>query len=145
MTHEPVRVFIDGGSRGNPGEAGCGVILRFGDGCVEEHMVYLGPATNNVAEYAALLAALERAVALGVQSVEVHSDSELLVKQMTGVYRVKAAHLRRLWLRAQELSRRFARFRIAHIPRAANAAADRLANQAMDGRTSTLSSPQGLG
>lgn len=143
MTAETVQVFIDGGARGNPGEAGCGIVLRFGDGRVEEHMVYLGPATNNAAEYAALLAALERALALGVDAVDVRSDSELLVKQMTGSYRVRAAHLRRPWLRAQELSRRFAHFRIAHIPRTANANADRLANLAMDGRTSTLRTPRG--
>ncbi|MEW6338385.1 MAG: ribonuclease HI family protein [Acidobacteriota bacterium] len=144
MTEEPVVAFIDGGARGNPGEAGCGIVLRFSDGRVEEHTVYLGHATNNVAEYAALLAALERLLAGGARAVEVRSDSELLVKQMTGAYRVKAVHLQGPWLRAQELAREFSRFRIAHIPRAANAAADRLANQAMDGRTSTLSRPQGL-
>jgi len=135
--------WIDGGSRGNPGEAGCGLVLELGGGR-EEHHLFIGRTTNNVAEYAALLAALERAAALGVTALDVASDSELLVKQMTGAYRVKQPHLQKLWLAAQQLARGLARFRIRHVPRAANAAADALANLAMDRHSSTLPRPRAL-
>jgi len=136
--------WVDGGSRGNPGEAGCGFVLVLPDGRREEHAVYLGHTTNNVAEYAALVAALERAQTLGVKALEVRADSELLVRQMTGAYRVRAPHLQRLWLRASQLARSFRAFAITHVPRHDNAAADRLANQAMDTRTSTVPAPKGL-
>ena len=138
------QAWVDGGSRGNPGEAGCGIVVEL-DGVREEHHVYIGRATNNVAEYAGLLAALERALAAGATEITVHSDSELLVKQMTGAYRVKQPHLQRLWLAAQQLARSFKRFAARHVPRAANAAADALANVAMDERTSTLPRPKALG
>ncbi|MGD1149316.1 MAG: ribonuclease HI family protein [Thermoanaerobaculaceae bacterium] len=134
---------VDGGSRGNPGEAGCGIVLEL-RGRTEGHTLYLGTATNNVAEYAALLAALERAQVLGVDSLEVKSDSQLLVEQMNGRYKVKAAHLRLLWLRARMLAAGFRRFGIAHVPRDANRAADELANRAMNERISTLPRPDGL-
>lgn len=135
---------IDGGSRGNPGEAGCGFVLLLPDGRREEHAVYLGRATNNVAEYAALLAAMEQALRLGVEALEVRADSELLVRQMTGAYRVKAAHLQRLWLRASQLAREFRSFAITHVPRHDNAVADRLANQAMDTKSSSVPVPAGV-
>lgn len=135
---------VDGGSRGNPGEAGCGVVLTLSDGTREEHAVYLGRATNNVAEYAGLLVALERALALGVEELRVHADSELLVKQLRGEYRVKAPHLQPLFARARELSARLARCTIRHVRREANREADRLANQAMDTRESTLPVPVGV-
>lgn len=136
--------WIDGGSRGNPGPAGCGIVIELSDGGRETHTLFLGTTTNNVAEYAALLALLERAAALGVTRLEAHSDSELLVKQLNGEYRVKASHLQPLWLRAAELRRGFTRFAISHVPRAANAEADRLANRAMDERASTLPRPRGV-
>jgi ribonuclease HI len=135
--------WVDGGSRGNPGEAGCGIVLELGDDR-ELHYLYIGQATNNVAEYAGLLAALERAHAAGAGELQLHSDSELLVKQMTGAYRVKQPHLQRLWLAAQQLVRSFKRFAVIHVPRAANAEADRLANLAMDTKQSTLPRPKGL-
>ncbi len=134
---------IDGGSRGNPGEAGCGVVLELADRR-EEHCLYLGTATNNVAEYAALLAALERARALGVERLEVRSDSQLVVEQMKGAYKVKAAHLKPLWLQARTLAAGFRRFAIVHVAREANRAADALANRAMDERASTLPRPEGV-
>jgi ribonuclease HI len=137
------KAWVDGGSRGNPGEAGCGVVLDLA-GAREEHFLFLGRATNNVAEYAALLAALERTQAVGATEIEVYSDSELLVKQMTGAYRVKQPHLQRLWLAAQQLARSFQRFTIRHVPRVANSDADRLANRAMDEKSSTLPRPKGL-
>ena len=144
MTHRPgAAAAIDGGARGNPGEAGCGILLKVG-GRREEHTLYLGTATNNVAEYAALLAALERAYVLGVDILEVTSDSQLLVEQMNGGYKVKAANLKPLWLQARMLAAGFRRFTITHVPRAANRAADELANRAMDERSSTLPRPKGL-
>jgi ribonuclease HI len=138
------KAWVDGGSRGNPGAAGCGIVLDL-EGAREEHYLFLGRATNNVAEYAALLAALERANAVGVREIAVSSDSELLVKQMNGAYRVKQPHLQRLWLAAQQLARSFARFSIQHVRREANAVADGLANQAIDRKESTLPRPGGLG
>lgn len=134
---------VDGGSRGNPGEAGCGIVLEL-RGRQERHTVYLGTATNNVAEYAALLAALERARALGVESLDVRSDSQLVVEQMNGGYRVKAAHLKPLWLRARLLAGEFRRFAIRHVAREKNRAADELANRAIDERVSTLPRPEGV-
>ena len=134
---------VDGGSRGNPGEAGCGVVLEL-QGRTERHTLYLGTATNNVAEYVALLAALERARALGVAAIEVRSDSQLLVEQMNGGYKVKAAHLKPLWMRARMLAAGFRRFSIVHVTRDANRAADELANRAMDERASTLPRPEGV-
>lgn len=136
--------WIDGGSRGNPGPAGCGIVIELSDGRRETHTLFLDTTTNNVAEYAALLAMLERAAALGVTRLEARSDSELLVKQLNGEYRVKASHLQPLWLRAAELRRGFTRFAISHVRRAANAEADRLANRAMDERASTLPRPRGV-
>ncbi|MBZ5587361.1 MAG: ribonuclease HI family protein [Acidobacteriia bacterium] len=144
MTHRTAAAAaIDGGARGNPGEAGCGILLQVGRRR-EEHTLYLGTATNNVAEYAALLAALERAQALGVESLEVKSDSQLLVEQMNGGYKVKAAHLKPLWLRARTLAAGFRRFAISHVSRTGNRTADELANRAMDERVSTLPRPEGL-
>ena len=137
------RAAIDGGARGNPGEAGCGIDLDAG-GHREEHAIYLGRATNNVAEYAALLGALERAHALGLEELAVRSDSQLLVEQMNGGYRVKAHHLKPLWLRAHTLAAALRRFSIQHVPRESNHAADALANRAIDTRSSTLPRPEGV-
>jgi len=137
------RVAIDGGARGNPGEAGCGIVLEFG-GRREEHTIYLGITTNNVAEYAALLAALERAHLLGLEELAVRSDSQLLVEQMNGGYRVKAPHLKPLWLRARTLAAGLRRFAIAYVPRKRNRTADALANRAMEQQASTLPRPEGL-
>lgn len=136
--------WVDGGSRGNPGEAGVGVVLDLGDGQRERHTLYLGRATNNEAEYAALLAALERLAELGVAEVSVFSDSELLVFQMNGQYKVKANNLRPLWNAARQLAGSFRRFSMQHIPRLANREADGLANEAMNSRRSTLPMPRQL-
>lgn len=141
MPSSAAAAWIDGGSRGNPGEAGAGVVLNLGDGWEERHTLYVGQATNNEAEYAALLAALERLLAIGAAEVSVFSDSELLVRQMNGQYKVRAANLRPLWTAARRLARTFRRFSIQHVPRVANSVADGLANQAMDSRHSTLPVP----
>jgi ribonuclease HI len=137
------RAAIDGGARGNPGEAGCGVVLDVGRHR-EEHALYLGIATNNVAEYAALLAILERAHALGLEELVVRSDSQLLVEQLNGGYRVKAPHLKPLWMRARTLAAGLRRFSIVHVSREHNRRADALANRAIDTKTSTLPRPEGV-
>ena len=123
---------IDGGSRGNPGPAGYGVHITRDDGSVVELKEAIGVATNNVAEYTSLLAALRWAVAQGLHTLHIRADSELLVKQMTGVYRVKNPGLQPLFAEARTLVRQIGRVRFEHVRRALNADADRLANEALD-------------
>lgn len=130
---EPTILFIDGGSRGNPGPAGYGVAIKNAGGeTIDSLSEYLGIRTNNVAEYSGLLAALEYAIRHHLSFVRIFSDSELLVRQMTGRYRVKSPDLLPLFNRAQELAAQIPRFEIEHIRRESNAAADALANKAMD-------------
>jgi probable phosphoglycerate mutase len=123
---------IDGGSRGNPGPAGYGVRIEQADGTVIELKESLGIATNNVAEYNGLLAALRWAAEHGATPFHVRSDSELLVKQMKGVYRVKNPGLQPLFEEARDLARRVGRVTFEHVRREYNKDADRLANEAMD-------------
>ncbi len=123
---------IDGGSRGNPGPAGYGVRIEHADGTVVELKEPVGVATNNVAEYRGLLAALTWATRHGVDRLQVRSDSLLLVKQMRGEYRVKHAGLRPLWQEASDLVRRIRDVQFEHVRRELNKDADRLANEAMD-------------
>lgn len=126
--------YIDGGSRGNPGPAGFGVRIEDTQGAlVEEWHGSIGVATNNVAEYRGLLAALTWAVGHGVKSLEIRSDSQLLVRQMAGMYRVKNAGLVPLFTEARALAARIPRVRYTHVRREQNTEADRLANEAMDG------------
>lgn len=128
-----MQFFIDGGARGNPGPAGYGVRVADADGqTVDQISGFIGVATNNVAEYRGLLAALEYAAARGLDDITIQSDSELLVKQMRGEYRVKNAGLQPLHAEAARLVRRIGRVAFVHIRRAQNADADALANQAMD-------------
>ena len=123
---------IDGGSRGNPGPAGYGVRIEHEDGSVVELKEALALATNNVAEYSGLLAALRWAVANGIATLHIRSDSELLVKQMKGQYRVKNQGLQPLYEEAVALTRRIAHVTFEHVRREFNKDADRLANEAMD-------------
>lgn len=123
---------IDGGSRGNPGPAGYGVHIEQPDGTVTELKQYLGSCTNNVAEYNGLLAALKWAADHRITQLRVRSDSELLVKQMRGEYRVKSAGLQPLYEEARALARRIGRVTFEHVRRESNKDADRLANEAMD-------------
>lgn len=123
---------IDGGARGNPGPAGYGVRIEQDDGTIVELKQALGTATNNVAEYNGLLAALRWAVDHGISTLHVRSDSELLVKQMRGEYRVKNPGLLPLYEEARSLVRRIRRVRFEHVRREHNRDADRLANEAMD-------------
>jgi probable phosphoglycerate mutase len=132
--HEAVVVFIDGGSRGNPGPAGYGVRVERPDGSlITEFHESIGVATNNVAEYRGLLAGLEWARANGYRDVRVRSDSLLLVQQMLGRYRVKHPGLQPLHARARLLAHDIGRVIFEHVRRELNSHADRLANAAMDG------------
>lgn len=133
MTPADARVWIDGASRGNPGDAGFGALFELGD---ETHEItgFLGRATNNVAEYSGLLAALTFATEHGVERLRVFSDSELLVRQLSGMYKVKASHLVPLFLEVVRLKRGLAWCRIEHVRREENRHADRLANRAIDER-----------
>ena len=130
------RLSTDGGARGNPGPAAYGYVLESEDGHVlAAHGEAIGRATNNVAEYRGLVAGMEKAAELGVRELDVVSDSELLVKQMRGEYRVKNETLRDLWEKANDLERRFARVRYTAVRRAHNELADRLVNEALDAET----------
>ncbi|MGB2628480.1 MAG: ribonuclease HI family protein [Candidatus Acidiferrum sp.] len=124
---------IDGGSRGNPGPAAYGVVIRDAKGEVIARLKkYIGQSTNNVAEYFGLIAALDYAENHGIRALHVRSDSELLVKQMRGQYKVRSEDLRPLFERAKKMSQTFEAFRIDHVYREQNRDADALANQAMD-------------
>jgi len=124
---------IDGAARGNPGPASYGVIIRDGGGeLVAKLKKYIGRMTNNVAEYYALIAALDYAESHGIRSLRVESDSELMVKQMQGQYKVKSEDLRPLFERAKKMSMGFESFRIDHIYREQNREADALANEALE-------------
>jgi ribonuclease HI len=124
---------IDGGSRGNPGPAAYGVVMRDGRGeIVASLKKYIGQNTNNVAEYFALIAALDYAQTHGIRALRVESDSELLVKQMRGQYKVKSEELKPLFERAKKMSQTLEMFRIEHVYREQNREADALVNQALD-------------
>jgi probable phosphoglycerate mutase len=133
MSHFELLAYVDGGARGNPGPAGYGVRIEQPDGTpIEEFHQSIGVATNNVAEYRGLIAALEWALAHGYHSMRVRSDSLLLVQQMLGNYRVKNAGLQPLHARARSLANEIGRVVYEHVRRELNAHADRLANEAMD-------------
>ncbi|KPL04964.1 MAG: hypothetical protein AMK75_00010 [Planctomycetes bacterium SM23_65] len=126
-------VHIDGASSGNPGPAAAGVVIRTADDgtIVHEEGHYLGRATNNVAEYYALLIALEELLALRAESAVVYTDSELMVRQLTGRYKVKAPGLKFVHARVKRLSSLLKRFELRHVSREETRAADRLARKAI--------------
>lgn len=127
-------VNVDGGARGNPGPAAIGVVVRGDDGTVlVEHGERIGRATNNVAEYRALLAGVALAAEHGASELDLVGDSELVVKQMRGEYKVKDATMRELNAEVKAALRGFDSWSIRHVRRAENAEADRLVNQALDG------------
>jgi ribonuclease HI len=137
-----LRLHVDGASRGNPGEAGFGIHVTTLEGATVAALYgYLGRATNNVAEYQGLLHGLRFALERGAREVEVFSDSELLVRQLAGRYRVKSPGLQPLFREASALLARFARSSVSHVPRERNREADALANQAVDERSSNIDSP----
>lgn len=126
-------IHVDGGSRGNPGPAAAAAVLSTPDGdVVGEAMETIGVATNNVAEYRAVLLGLRKARELGADEVELVNDSELVAKQLTGAYKVKHAAMKPLYLETRELLQDFDRWSIRSVPRAQNADADALVNQALD-------------
>lgn len=130
---EKLIAYVDGAARGNPGEAGAGVVIKNpSEEVVEKLSQYLGKATNNMAEYKALLLALKRAGELGATTLQVYSDSELLVHQINGRYRVRAPHLQKLCQEAIRLIRGFHSVNISHVPREKNSEADEQANIAID-------------
>lgn len=125
------KLFTDGGSRGNPGDAGLGFVLS-GSGFLVEAGWYIGHATNNVAEYSALIWGLQNALEHKVDTIEIYADSELMVKQLNGDYKVKNAGLKPLFNQAQSLLKRFLSSQVKHVYREDNQGADALANAAMD-------------
>jgi ribonuclease HI len=128
-----VIVHVDGGARGNPGPAAAACVIADSDGeILGEHAVLLGKATNNVAEYRALLLGLAKARELGADEIEVIGDSELIAKQIQGLYKVKHEAMKPLFLEAKEAIKNFKAFSIRTVPRAQNAQADALVNAALD-------------
>jgi ribonuclease HI len=126
-------IHTDGGARGNPGPAGIGVVLADENGeVIGEVAESIGVATNNVAEYKALVAGLELALAKGITDIEIFMDSELVVSQIKGEWKIKKDTLRPLAVQARSLMNKFDSFSISHVRREANADADKLANQGMD-------------
>ncbi|MEK7880901.1 MAG: ribonuclease HI family protein [Deltaproteobacteria bacterium] len=129
-----LRIYVDGASRGNPGISGAGAVIKDLHGkTIKKLRKRLGIATNNVAEYSAFVMALREAKTMGASSVHVFADSELLVKQIKGVYKVKSDNLKALYFEAIGLIDSFAEFFVSHIDREKNSEADRLANEAIDG------------
>jgi ribonuclease HI len=127
-------VHVDGGARGNPGPAAIGVVISAADGTLLDELAErIGVATNNVAEYRALLRGLERAADLGATELELVNDSELVARQLTGQYKVKHPGMKPLYEEAMRTLRRFESWRIRSVPRSENAQADLLVNQALDG------------
>lgn len=129
------RLFTDGAARGNPGPAGAGAVIVNPDGGIVARIgKFLGESTNNVAEYMGLILGLRRAKAMGIRDLEVLADSELLVRQVSGTYAVKAEHLKPLHAEALELLKSFPNVSVRHIPREENAQADLMSNRAIDER-----------
>jgi ribonuclease HI len=124
--------YIDGASRGNPGHSALAVVVMDGENIVLEKAAYLGIATNNVAEYSALVQALSELRRLGATDIHIMSDSELLVRQINGQYKVKAEGLRSLYINAMRMLSDFPKSTVTHITRDKNKRADKLANKALD-------------
>lgn len=133
LKSKKVYLYTDGGSRGNPGPSGTGVILLDSNKKkIKEKFEYIGQATNNVAEYSALVSGLEAAIDVGATDIIAHLDSELLVKQLNGEYKVKDPNMKILFERSLGILKNFKTFEIKHIPREKNKEADRLVNKAIN-------------
>jgi len=131
----PFYLYADGASRGNPGDAGYGALIADGNGkIVAEIRGYLGKTTNNVAEYQALIHGLKKALALGIQNIRILMDSQLVVRQIQGIYRVRQPHLKPLHDQAKQLLAQFLQFEVQCIPREKNDRADQLASRAIEER-----------
>jgi ribonuclease HI len=143
MSSAAVPVHIDGASRGNPGPAAFAFVIAMSSAQPIEEYGKLGDTTNNIAEYTALLRALEKAAALSLDRLHIHSDSELLVKQMNGEYRVKNPEIKALYDQAQGLRRQFGNVQLTHVRREHNKRADELCNLALDdGKPKASSKPK---
>jgi len=135
MEEKKAFIYIDGAARGNPGEAGIGINIKDAKGKpLRQLYKYIGQATNNIAEYTALIYGLQEALIMALTNVVVHSDSELLVKQLNGEYRVKNANLRPYFEQFLHLKRGFSSLDVKQISREQNKESDKLANQAIDAR-----------
>ena len=135
MQEEKFLIYIDGAARGNPGVAGIGIIINDGQGQkIRELYKYIGETSNNIAEYTALVYALQEALILGLKDVVVHSDSELLVKQLNGEYRVKNSNLKSYYEQFLHLKTGFNKLAVKQISRDENKKTDKLANQGIDSR-----------
>jgi ribonuclease HI len=133
MSIKKLIIYTDGGAEPNPGKAGIGVVIKDERGnTIETISKPIGHATNNQAEYTAIITALEQAVKLGAEQVSFRSDSELVVRQLNGRYRVKNVELKPLYLRAKQLQKKLKSFDITHIPRERNKEADGLASKAIE-------------
>jgi ribonuclease HI len=130
MQHKKLVIFTDGGAEPNPGKAGIGIVIKDEqDRTISTVSRSIGFATNNQAEYRAIITALEKAVRMGAEEVALRSDSELVVRQINGRYRVKNAELKPLYQQVKELQGRFKSFKIAHVSREQNREADSLSNR----------------
>lgn len=138
MPGPKVTVYTDGASRGNPGPAAAAFVIAHDDVPILEYAEPIGKATNNVAEYTAMIRALDCCQHLGVKTLQLHSDSELMVKQMRGEYQVKHPDILPLFAKARDLVSAFKHVVFVHVPRAENADADRLGNEALDGHPHPL-------
>ncbi len=132
MKYHKLTTYTDGGARGNPGPAALGVVIKDGAEIVEAYGRYIGATTNNIAEYSAVLSALERCKELGADEVEMRMDSELVVKQMNGEYRVKNPGLAQIYLKIHNVKTGFKKVTFHHVRREQNAAADEQVNLAID-------------
>ncbi len=129
---QDVEIFIDGASRGNPGKSGIGVLINVDGKPAHEIRAYIGIRTNNQAEYEALIAALNKAVALNIGTIRIFSDSLLVANQINGLWKIKDPALKQLFREAKTLLKRFDEVTVTHVRRELNREADRLANEAID-------------
>src|SRR4030067_1845676 len=127
------KIYCDGASSGNPGRAGIGVVIQVRGHLHKDYKIseYIGITTNNVAEYSALIRGLEEAMSLGLKKVEIFLDSELIVKQIKGEYRIRNMNLKPLWQKTKNILGQFKEYRLFHVPRELNRDADRLARKAI--------------
>lgn len=133
MKNKRLEIYIDGGARGNPGPAGVGVVVLDESGKrIKDVSKYIGEATNNIAEYNALLYGLEEALILRADEIKINLDSELVAKQITGEYRVKDSNIKPLFERALNMLKSFKNFEVNHIDRSKNKEADKLVNKAIN-------------
>ncbi|OGG98829.1 hypothetical protein A3E04_01640 [Candidatus Kuenenbacteria bacterium RIFCSPHIGHO2_12_FULL_42_14] len=134
IKHHKLVIYTDGGARGNPGPAGCGAVIfdENGKSILATHKKYLGEQTNNFAEYSAVVLALEEAKKFGAEELQLFLDSELVVKQLNGEYKIKNQDLGKLFIKIHNLKQNFKKVSFSHVRREQNKLADKLANQAID-------------